>query len=138
VTWITAISVWFLRSYPRSSAFICGFKDHIGGLGISGSHCIAAWAGAVCLGFALFELFAGTAQAQTFTEFSADSAAGAGPFGITAGRNGNLWLMESGGNRIADYYRQNGHDDHPWQRECISLTVQLHVAPNHLGTYGEG
>ena len=49
------------------------------GLGIAGGRSIAAWVGAVCLGFALFGLVIGAAYAQTITEFSAGITAGAVP-----------------------------------------------------------
>jgi hypothetical protein len=69
-------------------------------LGIRGGRSIAAWVGAVWLGFALFGLVAGAAQAQTVTEFSAGITGGARPYGITAGPDGNLWFTELDGNRI--------------------------------------
>ncbi len=40
---------------------------------------------------------AGVASGQTITEFSAGISAGASPFDITAGPDGNLWFTEAGG-----------------------------------------
>ena len=45
-------------------------------------------------------LLSGGAWAQVVTEFSAGITAGAAPYGITAGPDGNLWFTEEGGNRI--------------------------------------
>ena len=49
---------------------------------------------------ASFVLLAGGVCAQAITEFSAGITPGAGPTGITAGPDGNLWFAESTGNRI--------------------------------------
>jgi len=65
-----------------------------------GNGFIASWVRAVCLGFALLGLSSGVAHAQVVTEFSAGITAGATPFGITAGPDGNLWFTEANGNRI--------------------------------------
>jgi streptogramin lyase len=73
---------------------------HMRGLGIAGGRCTAAWVGAVALGFALFGLVGGAAQANTITEFSAGITGGAGSTYITAGPDGNLWFTEQNGNRI--------------------------------------
>ncbi len=62
---------------------------------------VASRVNAVCLAFVLLGLSSGAAQAQVVTEFSSGITAGAQPFGITAGPDGNLWFTESGGNRIA-------------------------------------
>ena len=48
----------------------------------------------------LLVLAAGVASGQTITEFSTGMTAGAAPFGITAGPDGNLWFTENSGNRI--------------------------------------
>jgi streptogramin lyase len=49
---------------------------------------------------ASFVFLAGSAGAQVVTEFSAGITEGAGPYGITAGPDGNLWFTEYDGNRI--------------------------------------
>ena len=48
----------------------------------------------------LLVLAAGVASGQTITEFSTGMTAGAGPYGITAGPDGNLWFTEYLGDRI--------------------------------------
>ena len=45
-------------------------------------------------------LLSGGVRAQVVTEFSAGISAFAGPFGITAGPDGNLWFTEFSGHRI--------------------------------------
>src|SRR6266542_683651 len=45
-------------------------------------------------------LLAGVGSGHTITEFSAGISPGAGPLGITAGPDGNLWFTENYGNRI--------------------------------------
>ena len=46
---------------------------------------------------ASLSVLCGGASAQVVTEFSAGITAGGGPFGITAGPDGNLWFTEQGG-----------------------------------------
>ena len=48
----------------------------------------------VCVGFVLFGLSSGAAQAQVITEFNADITPSSAPYGITAGPDGNLWFTE--------------------------------------------
>ena len=48
----------------------------------------------------LLVLAAGVASGQTITEFSTGMTAGAYPYGITAGPDGNLWFTEFNGDRI--------------------------------------
>src|SRR4030095_8203584 len=45
-------------------------------------------------------LLSGSAWAQVVTEFSTGITAGAAPFGITAGPDGNLWFTENGLSQI--------------------------------------
>src|SRR5450755_2804878 len=65
-----------------------------------GNGSIASWVRAFYLGFALLGLSSGAAQAQVVTEFSAGITAGAGPVGITAGPDGNLWFTENNHDKI--------------------------------------
>src|ERR1700680_2712113 len=46
---------------------------------------------------ASLSVLCGGASAQVVTEFSAGITAGGGPFGITAGADGNLWFTEQRG-----------------------------------------
>ncbi|MEO8676021.1 MAG: hypothetical protein ABI569_10605, partial [Casimicrobiaceae bacterium] len=48
----------------------------------------------LCCTLASIWLVCGGASAQVVTEFSAGMTAGAGPNGITAGLDGNLWFAE--------------------------------------------
>src|SRR5450432_2668287 len=61
-----------------------------------------SWIRAVSAGLALLGLFRGAAQAQLVTEFGFGTSisASAGPTGITAGPDGNVWFTENNGNRI--------------------------------------
>src|ERR1700737_133301 len=61
---------------------------------------VASWVRMVCFVFVLLGLSGGAAQAQVVTEFSAGITASAGPEGITAGPDGNLWFAEFNRARI--------------------------------------
>ena len=52
------------------------------------------------MGLSLLGLCTGAARAQVVTEYSTGITAGAQPYGITAGPEGNIWFAERNGNRI--------------------------------------